>query len=860
MTRRASQQTTYTKGELDPDLSERTDLAAYYDSLASAVNCLFHPQGGVSDRGGFALVSDADILAIGNERRLRRRIMPLAITADNLTATNGGSTTNLVDQDTTSLFTSNAVTSSRFEILQIDLRSERRVDFVDIVGFKAELAGFEEAIAVEYWDGSAYRTFGDAIGIPAAKAIRTTARTRRFGTMPGSATGVVARYLRVILRDAVGAGQITISHVRLWAETATVSPVRVREVARESGVTYQLVMTERNIDVFERQRYVASIPVAVAAQQVPHITFAGGFDTLILFNEQLDMPRIVRQGASGEWDVGAAPIDASTVPALPSAVVFSGDQDEIQDVSLAGVADGVSVVLVLGDLIAPAFTMTSNADNLKAAIVAALDALPGVAGTSADLKLEVTGAIVRVRFSGSNGNRAWPLLVAYALDGTVLAATSVVQPGLKASGKYFEATTGWPRCGVITSQRLMLAGFRGAPTSYRFSTNPNLWDFTSTGSPLTADKGFGGAIDVKDVEIIYDVHVGRALQLFTQNAEWVGESRTLDATQAINFTRATGHGLQRGVPVAFVDGSSLFMQKDGKTLREFLFSQEEGAYGAEPMSMLCPHLLTGVVDVTVRKARDVREGNILMCVNADGTAAVMTVLKKQAVVAGAPWSTDGSFRSAMVSIDHQLYVVCERDGDNWLEVWRPDIPLDWATHWTGTASATISGLGYLEGRADVWAIADDEIVGPLTVTGGQVTLDFEASDVWVGLAPPWVAQMQVLREKLANSQPFRGPGRIYEVELAVKNTGSMTIATNGVLHGEVPLIRYDGEMSRGGPLQTETGGAPGLPMMQRLYTGRVLMTGLLGWSDHPYVTLGRAVPAPVHVKMIRYEVSYRGDQ
>ena len=102
MGRRATIQTTFSKGELDPDLSDRQDLEHYYDSLASAPNSVFHPQGGFSDRGGFALASDQDVIDAGTKRRLRQRIVPLVLDADNLTAPNGGLTTNLVDQDATS--------------------------------------------------------------------------------------------------------------------------------------------------------------------------------------------------------------------------------------------------------------------------------------------------------------------------------------------------------------------------------------------------------------------------------------------------------------------------------------------------------------------------------------------------------------------------------------------------------------------------------------------------------------------------------------------------------------------------------------------------------------------------------------
>lgn len=860
MGRRATQQATFTKGELDPDLSERVDLEHYYDSLARAENCVFHPQGGFSDRGGFELVSDADVLGSGVERRLRRRISPHGLTSGMVTAANGGTAANLVDQDTATVFQTNAVTSDAFVLFEIDLGTAKRVDMVDLVGFFAETAAKDEAISIEYYDvyGN-WVVFADALDVAAAKHVRTSARTRRFAVTPGGPAGtpVTARQWRGIARNATGAGRISIQGLRMWMELDQISPVRIREVARQEGTTYQLVFTERNVDVFRGMRYTASIPVPIAAQQLGLLGFAGGFDTMLVFNEMVPTQRIVRQGAHGEWDVGLAPF--VNVPTLIESVVFAGNQDEIQDLDFTGIAANDTVVIALGDLYTAPVTYT-NAAALPAAIAAALATLPGVASAAGDIvaTLEDAAPTVRVQLSGTNGSRAWPLISIMAYAAPALEPeTRVVQEGILSTGKYFEATTGWPRCGAFVQQRLLVAGFRAAPTSYRFSINPTYWDFTSTGSPLTADKGFGGALDVDDVETINEVFVGRHLQLFTQSGEWFTTAEKLDATAPAAWRRATAHGLKRGSPMVFADGATIFVQEGGQTLRDFLYTDVEQSYQAEPLSVLAPQVLTDVVDVAHRQARSVRDGNLILLVNADGTAGVVTLLRKQNVIAGAPWTTYGAFRSIMASIEFELYAVTERDGDNWLEKWTPDAPLDWATHDVGASRTTITGADYLEGRDDVWAIADGEVMGPFTVTGGQFELDAAAEDVRYGLLPAWSVRSQVLKDKLANAQPFRGPGRIYEMELALKETGQILLGTNGAAHGEVPLVRFDAKFRDGGPLQA--GGDPSLPMYERLYTGNVTRTGLLGFAMHPYWELSRSVPAPVHVKSVRIEAVHKGD-
>lgn len=870
MARRATLQNACTKGVLDPDLSERQDLEHYYASFAEAENTVFHPQGGASDRGGFLLASDAVTLAAGVQRRLRRRIAPRHLTGSELSAANGGTVANLVDQDGTTVFTTNAVMADTFVAFEIDLGAAEQIDFVDLLAFSAELAGVNEAVGVEYYDGAAWQPFADA-ALPARKAIRMTARTRRFGTSPGGPAGtpISARYWRVVVVGGNGiTGQITITGVRLWRETDGLTSINTREVSRDVATSYELVVTERNIDVFQQQKYVASIPMPLASQQVPEAVYAGGFDTQFVFAPDMAPLKIVRQGLKNEWEVGDPGFE--NVPDLNENIVFSGDQDEVQDLAFAGIEAGDVISFFVGDLITAPVTYV-DAASLPAAAASAIGALPGITSGAGNVDVELvdTAPTVRVTLGGSNGSRAWPLLSAIvAGNADATCTTTVVQAGLDASGAVMAAETGWPRCGIIVQQRLLVGGFRAAPTSFLASRAGSFTDMenepaidpeTMEPGPITADLAILGTLDVDDIEAIERMAVGRHLLLFTNAGEWYGETRTFDATKPFNFIKTTANGIKAGVPVVFADGGALFVQDGGETLRDMLWTDTEQSYGADPLNVLCPHLMTGIVDIAHRSARSVRDGNQIFMVNADGTMVMLALLRSQDVVAAAPWTTEGGFRSVMTNIMHDVYVVAERGGDYWLEKWMPNpgVPLDWATHYEGSPLSSVP-CAYLNGRDDVWVVADGEAIGPYTVSGGAISLEEAASDVWVGLMPTWRARPQVVREKLQNQQPFRPPGRIYEATLSLKDTGQITIGTNGKTLDPVPLIRTGDAFEHGGPLQTEDGGAPGLALFDRLYTGDVTVPNLIGFSQHPYIELGRNVPAPVHIKAIRLEVAHNG--
>lgn len=987
MVRKAELTNSFTKGVLDPALSERIDLKHYYDSLAEAENLEARPQGGIRRRSGWSLLSDADVVEAGYERRLRRRIEPIHVTAGMITAHNGGTTANLVDQDPETLFTTNAVDSATFVVLEVDLGSPREVTFFDVIGFYAGTAGKDDVLAVEYWDGAAWiemqgaiepelgtrrnvRSTGftpvSAVDVATTESIDTSpgqtidgvqvqstmrvlrknqddptengiyvpvpstgilvrasdadsaseiyrslvrvtsgtlnggtqwvntspppqgafeswpktyervtqlGRTRRFGEWPGGPAGspVSAQSWRVVVKDAVGIGTVNVAGIRLWTEKRQLSPVRILNFQRSADLVLELVLTDRNVDVFENQRYLASIPVPIAAHQIAKVNAAASLDTVLLFHEDVATVRIVRQGANDEWNAETAPF--GNVPALTAGTAFSGDEDEVQTLVLPGLEENDEVVLWLGDLVTAPMAYTGTA-NLAAAVASALDSLPGVTGADLAVSL-VAGADpgVRVQFSGANGRRAWPALTAQVLGrDDIEPLPRIVQRGLDADGPLFGATTGWPRCGGFVQSRLLIAGFRAAPQTWAVSRVAGYFDFASTGNPLTADLGFIRTLDTDAVETIHEVFVGTHLQLLTDSSAWYVEARTLDATQPQNAVRAIGYGVEAAVPPAIADDGTLFIQKGGQVLRDLKIGLTDAdgrvQYQAEPLSLLAPHLLTGVVDMAHRPPRSTAEGNLVFMAQADGSLVLLVLLRAQEVIAFFPHSTDGKFRAITSTTDFRVVAAIERENaagaDLYLETRDETGLLDAATHFAFDAPQTVIGhLEHLEGK-EVWAYADDELVGPLTVTGGGITLDTAATNVTVGLAPQVSGRLQKFREKLTDGRPFRLPARIYEVELSLSRTGQIEISvTRGPWHEiqwgpwqDAPLTYMDGEALDPGAL-SESGG-PELPMMQRLLTGDVRRQNLRGWSRHPSIRFRQSVPAPLEIKAIRYEVAHHG--
>lgn len=860
MTRRAKLNNAFPRGVLDPDLYERIDLAHYYLALAEARNQIVLPQGGLVRRPG----------TVSTKQRLRRRLQPVQLTAGMIVAPNGGTIANLIDNDTATVFTTAAIGVDPFTVAEITLGSAQPIVFVDVIGFSAATAGRDDCFVVEWWNGSAWIAFAGSgdVSLSPRKNLRTTARTRRFGTAPGLQP--TASLFRIVVYGGTGPGAITVQDIRFWREQAALSPVEIIDFAKSQAETYELVLSARNIDVFRNGAYTASVPTAHGAELVAEAAWAQSLDTLLLFHEEQTTAQIVRQGAPDEWNTAAAVF--TNVPNLTASTAFSASQDEVQELAFTNLESADSLVLFLGEAFTAPIVHTGDNAVLAANIAAALKALPVVDNNDVLVTISQASPLkLRVAFTATNGSRRWPLISPVVLEPADCQITVRLQQlGLASGGPLMGETTGWPRAGLFYQSRLMLAGFRAAPSSFAFSRTASQFDFQTTGSPVTADLGLVRTLDSDKVETIERLFVGTHLQIFTGAGEWWVEARTIDATQPLNVVLATNYGIAANVAPAFVQGATLFVQAgeevDGmrqpaRVLRDMVFDfADRSNYSAEPLSLLASHLLDDIADMAHRPGANAKEASLVMLLDKSGTFVLLTLLRSQEIIAMTPGDTLGAVAAIGSDAKRNIWLAVERTAGGvanlWLERLDDNARLDAQVTISGAPSATITGLQHLEGLP-VWCFADGDLLGPFTVAGGEITLAKPAAVKIVGLAATLSGRTLPLREKLQEAQPFRPPVRVHTVEWSMRGCGPFEMRANGGAWFEVPTRHFDG-----GPTPKEaTGEEPAdsldTPLLDRLYAGRMRVEGLTGWTRDGVIEWRQLTPAPFKVRGIRYEVAYR---
>tara|TARA_B100000287_G_scaffold403195_1_gene424787 strand:- start:4442 stop:6835 length:2394 start_codon:yes stop_codon:yes gene_type:complete len=237
----------------------------------------------------------------------------------------------------------------------------------------------------------------------------------------------------------------------------------------------------------------------------------------------------------------------------------------------------------------------------------------------------------------------------------------------------WSATRGYPRTCTFHEGRLFFGGSATLPNTLFGSKVGQYFDFK-------ADEGLDDdalqvSLTTDSVNAINALRSGRDLQIFTSGAEFFVPQADLDPITPSNIVikSATRRGSKANIRPQAAEGGTLFIQRQGKALREMLFSDVELSYVANNISLLSSHLIIDPQKMALRPATDTTEGDLLMVVNGtsstgyraastgfNGGIAAFVLNKGQNIVAPSFLQTDGDFLDVGVDLD-DIYTVVKRE-------------------------------------------------------------------------------------------------------------------------------------------------------------------------------------------------------
>ena len=402
----------------------------------------------------------------------------------------------------------------------------------------------------------------------------------------------------------------------------------------------------------------------------------------------------------------------------------------------------------------------------------------------------------------------------------------------------WSSTRGWPRSVTFHEGRLYFGGSKARPSTLWGSRVSDFFNF-DPGEALD-DAGVEATLDTGTFNAIVDIYSGRHLQVFTTGAEFYVPQALDEPITPTNMIvkQQTAFGMKPGIRLQNVDGSTLFVQRQGKSLQEFIYSDTVQAYTSAKISLLSSHLLKSPGEMAVRVSTGTDEGDRLLIVNDDdGSIACYTLLRSQNVIAPSEWTTDGEFLNIGVDVD-DIYTVVKRTVNSvdvyYVELFDADTLLDSAK--TGGAAASVT-MDHLEG--DTVKIIRDGVIEPdQTVPASPFTVTFATAATTshqVGLNfTPEIKTLPV--EPRLSSGSLKGfKKRIFEVNAELFETQSLTI------DGKLVPFRQFGAGVLGGAVPE--------------YTGIKTLHSMLGYTYDGQITIGQDVPLKMTLLGIDYKVS-----
>jgi hypothetical protein len=415
--------------------------------------------------------------------------------------------------------------------------------------------------------------------------------------------------------------------------------------------------------------------------------------------------------------------------------------------------------------------------------------------------------------------------------GSAVTFTGANLPSRRWDEEVFATPNGFPQAVAFHEGRLWFGGSTQVPDGIWASKVGQFYNF-DVGDGLD-DDSIGITIGSDDISSVKHIVSNRDLQIFTASSEFYVQRNALSpiTPSSIRVIRQTPYGTGDVTPHVF-DGATIFVQGNGRNVREFLYGDAENAYNAVDLTVIASHLIVTPVDMHVTYGSSYAGEQYAYVVNSDGTLAVFLSARSEKVAGWSLWSLAGtdSFQS-VCCIGNNVFFAVKRGSTYTLEQIATDdnYTLDKGLVYTG-ASATVWTVspftaGTVLAVIDLSNSAIPKYLGTFTVSGGgTITIPNAATTILAGFSFDIEIRTLPVDVTLADG-PWAGQWkRIAAVTLFFDQTFNAKLSNNVL------------ELTSAGGNSTE----------KKFY--------LLGYSRSPYITITQAQPEPIRVLGIALEV------
>lgn len=169
------------------------------------------------------------------------------------------------------------------------------------------------------------------------------------------------------------------------------------------------------------------------------------------------------------------------------------------------------------------------------------------------------------------------------------------------------------------------------------------------------------AISSDQINEIRHLVSGKHLEIFTSTGEFylkpqVGRPLT---PSDLKLERQSSLGATQKCMPRLFDGAAIFVQPNGKTVREFFYNTATEDYVPTVLTFLSPQAVNNPTDTGIIKSTGAKTEQFILFANDDGSLGVFSAQRQEKLAGWVIWQTDGSFLST-AGITSFLYTVVKR--------------------------------------------------------------------------------------------------------------------------------------------------------------------------------------------------------
>ena len=223
----------------------------------------------------------------------------------------------------------------------------------------------------------------------------------------------------------------------------------------------------------------------------------------------------------------------------------------------------------------------------------------------------------------------------------------------------FSSVNGYPKTATFHEQRLYFGGVTALPDGIQGSKITDFYNF-DVGEAADADS-IQIQIASDQINEIRHLVSAKLLQIFSSTSEFylkpqIGKPITPTDIQII---RQSTLGSQLKAMPRIFDGATIYIQNNGKTVREYFYGAAAEEFTSNSISLLSNHLISSPQDSAKITSMPSRTEQFYFLVNDDGTMGIFTSQRAEKIAGWMLWSTDGTIESVTCTTSN-IYISVKR--------------------------------------------------------------------------------------------------------------------------------------------------------------------------------------------------------